>query len=120
MRRLIAILLMLWFPVQGWAALAMPFCQHSANAAVAVELAAPMNADHCQHHVEQNDAADAKATSSLQCDQCTTCHLAHAPILLHPPVSLPAPVLAQRAESETAYYYQIFPEQPQRPPLSLV
>ena len=120
MRRLIAILLMLWFPVQGWAALAMPFCQHGTSDAAAVEITESMAGDHCQHHMDQNDVADQKATSSLLCDHCTTCHLAHAPVLLHPPVSLSEPIPAQRAESTTAYYYQIFPEQPQRPPLTLV
>lgn len=136
MRRFIAILLMLWFPVQGWAAFAMPFCQHAANVAKAAEALSQPEAeavDHCQHHSEapfQHSEAQFQyseappaadhAADLAQCDHCTACHLAHTPMLTPLPLSLPCTAPAQRAENAAVFYYQLFPEQPQRPPLPLV
>lgn len=122
MRRLIAMLLMLWFPVQGWAALAMPFCQHAANAAMTAEtLAQPVAdvAEHCQQHNNKTSPAGAQPVAdSAQCDHCAACHLAHTPMLMPLPLNLSGSVPTQRVESPAVFYYQIFPEQPQRPPLA--
>lgn len=127
-RRLIAILLMLWFPVQGWAALSMPFCQHAANVAKAAEMlsqpAVAVN-DHCQHHGEDvsvtgmQPATDV-AQDAAQCDNCAACHLAHTPMLTPLPMVLSCSAPAQRAENAAVFYYQLFLEQPQRPPLPFV
>lgn len=143
MRRLIAILLMLWFPVQGWAAFATPLCQHAASMAMAkpaqmesvmmksAEMFSPVEAegavmDHCQQHAAQ-PAAQANAQTNAQpaddmaqCDHFGACHLAHTPMLTPQAMSLPCAAPAQRAENAATFYYQLFPEQPQRPPLPLV
>lgn len=113
---------MLWFPVQGWAALAMPFCQHEANSVEMAEKHAPPvveAGEHCMHHSEQDPSTGKQTSAKAQCDHCTACHLAQVPMLVLPPVSLSGQVPAQRIETAAVFYYQLFPEQPQRPPLNL-
>lgn len=124
-RRLIAILLILWFPVQGWAALAMPTCQHAAHKAKAVEVLSPSameGSERCPHHSEApSHHSEAQPVADVaQCDHCTACHLAHSPMLTPLPLNLPCAAPAQRAENAAVFYYQLFLEQPQRPPLPLV
>lgn len=115
-RRLIALLLMLWFPLQGWAAVVMPLCAHgSSHAALEVVAAADMG-EHCQHHAP----AEPADTTAAQCDHCAACHLAHTPALSPQPLLMACDAPIQRAESGLVFYYLIFPEQPQRPPLDLV
>jgi hypothetical protein len=120
-RRIITILLMLWFPVQGWAAVAMPMCLHESSPNTRMDGADSPSAvadgpdGHCNHH-----APEAPAQSTAQCDDCAACHLAHTPTLTPPPPVLQCAAPAQRAESGLIFYYQLFPEQPQRPPLSFV
>lgn len=119
-RQIFAILLMLWFPVQGWAALAMPICMHaSSHHAVAQQdagLAASVADKHHAHHAPESPAQ----TVDGQCDHCAACHLSHTPTLTPQTLVLSFVVPAQRAESCLVFYYQLFPEQPQRPPLALV
>jgi hypothetical protein len=123
-RRLIAILLMLWFPLQGWAAFAMPACRHAmdatavadeppAGAAPAVETEA-----HCHPPTTVSSAVPC-AGDHGQCDQCAACHFAHPSSLTHLPLVLLGDPPPQRAESVAVFYYQRFPERPQRPPLVL-
>lgn len=114
-RRLIALLLMLWFPLQGWAAAAMPLCMHG-SAQLEAAAAVADGGEHCQHHTAETPAE----TAAAQCDHCAACHLAHTPALSPQPLLMGFDAPVQRAESGLVFYYLIFPEQPQRPPLDLV
>jgi hypothetical protein len=88
LRRLVVCLLLLWLPLQGMAALTMPFCRHGQEpgAAAATEHAAQLHTAHvhaghrhdpgppAQPGAEQPPAAD-----HLACNECGACHLACAP-----------------------------------------
>ena len=133
-RSILSVLIALWLPLQGYAAVAMPFCQHS-TAAVSVH---PRNADHSLHHHDGRSAevrgnpqgsgsqpgddrssqtAVTGEASGLACNNCGTCHLACAPAIVAI-VSVPLLIAGSVLESAPADFPQFFyPEQPQRPPL---
>jgi hypothetical protein len=89
----IALLMMLWLPLQGVAAVAMPFCMESARPGVDAATSNP-HLDH-QHvagvHSEDVNASKVPGTSHtprhgehsphLQCNDCGVCHLACAPMV---------------------------------------
>ena len=130
---ILSVLIALWLPLQGYAAVAMPFCQHS----MARDSTHQANADHSRHrhdghsgHITQtgvpNDIAGISHTdhvgnddvSGLGCNNCDTCHLACSPVIsavvpLH--LSIGGSVLESAPADVPPFYY---PEQLQRPPLS--
>ena len=134
-RSILSVLIVLWLPLQGYAAVAMPFCQHSMAAASAH----PGSADHSQHHHDahsrmirgdaqdstpQSGVADIGAQSTgmgeasgLACNNCGACHLACAPaIVAIVSVSLLiAGSVLESARADSPHYF--YPEQPQHPPL---
>lgn len=87
--RWIVVMLLLWLPFKGWAAVAMPFCSHTRNGeADAKHIAVhQQSADHLpnlgaessthdgSHHAAQGHSEHAK----LSCNDCGACHLACAP-----------------------------------------
>ena len=114
-RKFLLICLMLWLPLQGYAATTMPFCQqgthdqktHHQMSAMAQDGQAT-NAGHDQHNGKANTA----------CDGCTLCHMCSAMAL---------PLFAAQAHIKPDNLYTIpaqaafnphFPEQLQRPPLA--
>jgi hypothetical protein len=101
--------------LQGFAAVAMPFCQHQ-----------PAVIHHTigqdsEQHVNHSFAVDDEARSAMKrfaCDDCAFCQLCAAPAIpAVPSISLPeaSPPLITAAP---AYFSLFVPEQPQRPPLS--
>ena len=134
-RSILSVAIVLWLPLQGYAAVAMPFCQHN----MAANSAHTHNgtADHSQHHhdghsghMAQTDAPNDRAgishtshvgsddTGGLRCNNCGACHLACAPAIVAI-VSVPLLITGSVLESALADSPQFFyPEQPQRPPLS--
>jgi len=123
MRAMIALLLMLWLPLQGFAAVAMPFCQHAMRGSIASGSVADPQAQHTAHDHHQAARAsmtDAQHTSDgalLACNDCGACHLACTPTA---PSSTPA------VDSDATYAYGgrnpalpplFIPEQPHHPPL---
>ena len=107
---------MLWLPLQGYAAIMMPFCQHQAQ-----------DDQHAQHQMtqqaqsEQNSQASHHQHSgqtSTPCDNCSLCHMCSAMAL---------PAFADQVHVKPdhffafpaqASYSPIFLEQAQRPPLA--
>jgi len=133
-RSILSVLIALWLPLQGYAAVAMPFCQHS-MAAASVHAG---DADHSRHHhdghsdmtrghahgstSQSSDAGSPQTAamgeaSGLACNDCGACHLACAPAIVAI-VSFPVLIAGTVLESALADSPQLFyPEQPQRPPL---
>lgn len=132
-KTILSVLIALWLPLQGYTAVAMPFCQHRmAPASTYGE-----TADHSQHHHDghsshmthadaPNDSAaishanhvGSDNTGGLGCNNCGACHLACAPaISAVVPVylSIGNAVLESAPADAPRFFY---PEQLQRPPLS--
>jgi hypothetical protein len=134
LRSILSVLIALWLPLQGYGAVAMPFCQHSMAAA-------PTHAgkaDYSQHHHDGHShktlgddrgsialpaAADSPQThvvgeaSRLACNDCGVCHLACAPAIVavaSVPLLIAGSVLESALADSPKFFY---PEQPQHPPL---
>jgi hypothetical protein len=120
-RRLVVLLLLLWLPLQGLAALTMPFCRHALDSDLlhSVQEAAPAGHSHHEHGAPAPVSHGVDHAGSLACNDCGACHLACAAVLLPKvggsvvilasgKVSLPPP-LAPPA---------LVLEQPNPPPLS--
>lgn len=125
-------LISLWLPVQGYGAIAMPFCQQHGMFAAGTGLTDTSQKHHDAHpgHTAHNDSPSdtggishanhggSDATSGLACNNCGACHLACSPAI---PAIAPVAVLngafvlePSLADSPRFFY----PEQLQRPPLS--
>jgi hypothetical protein len=127
-RSILSVLIALWLPLQGYGAVAMPFCEHGpsmpdSTAAVFAHAAAHdgdkghvgmPNHDHAANH----DADNFSGThAGLGCNDCGACQLACAPLIFATvphfactgsPVYDPLPI---------ASLTSISPEQLQRPPV---
>ena len=130
-RSIVSVLIALWLPLQGYGAVAMPFCEHGpampdASAAVSAHVGA-QDGHHgltgVSHHENEGDSRSASSDNStdrhagLGCNDCGACQLACAPLIVSTvahfattgsPVYDPLPV---------ASLTSISPEQLQRPPL---
>ena len=112
-RKLLLICLMLWLPLQGYAATVMPFCQHGKQD------------QHASHQMAQGDQGAPTAhdqhhdSSNTPCDNCTLCHMCSAMALPSFAAQLPIKPDNFFAVPSLAAYSPIFLEQPQRPPLAL-
>lgn len=121
---ILSVLIALWLPLQGYAAVAMPFCQHS----MAGTSGAPTSADHTRHAdghagMHHDDAGDPQSSAEneaggLACNNCGTCNLACAPAIF---ALVTVSLLVADSVFESAFTdspHIFYPEQPQRPPLS--
>jgi hypothetical protein len=119
-RRTILFLAMLWLPLQGVVAVAMPFCPHSQGHS---GISSPPQAAH-HAHGEHSPAPDSHSShdpaqpkhSDLSCNGCGVCHLACTP-------TAPATSALEFAPADSVYsplystLVRLFiPEQPQPPP----
>lgn len=92
MKLVLVLLMSLWLPLQGVAAVIMPFCKHSLanpDQPSAAHHAAPEDhAGHSGHHLghDGQEADDSSGSMLTACDDCGHCHLSCA-------VSLPSPSL---------------------------
>jgi hypothetical protein len=123
-RTLIVLLMSLWLPLQGVAAIVMPFCKHSLDAG-----AQTLHAGHTVSHTVADDHAGSDhtqhaahapdpATASLQpCDDCGHCQLSAASTL--PAAELPAspPNVAILPASLEPVIAGVVPALLNRPPL---
>ena len=85
-------IVMLWLPLQGYAAVIMPFCQHALGDAGG----APMSGDQ-EHQHHDGKAANGEHhhghdTKGFACNDCGACHLACCSSILPSPVSLGLPL----------------------------
>ena len=125
LRRLVIALLLAWLPVQGIAAVAMPFCRHAMHQAPV-----DVHAGHHHggsgngvgHHADHGSSTldEVPSTASvLNCNDCGACQLACAPAA--PPAALAfalPPALAGVFALDPPEPRAFVPEQPQRPPLT--
>jgi len=121
MRRLksvLAILLMLWLPIQAAAAWAMPFAIVTAPPAVAEDLPPCHLADAVAAAVADVNCDDDNSCNNCNdCNNCAICHLASAGFL---PMVLPAlaadnlSVMVSRPDAATASFIGDPPQQPPR------
>jgi hypothetical protein len=119
MKSVIALLVMLWLPLQGFAAMAMPICPHALGpaAATAVVDHAHMHPGHAGHGVSHAPAPDQHTDGD--CVKCGACHLACTPA---------APAWSMTFQIETGQRYRLdvpatptlfIPDQPHLPPAAV-
>jgi ferredoxin len=125
-------LISLWLPLQGYGAVAMPFCQQHGMAAAGAAHAEPSqehhggHSGHMAHADSPRDAAgvslaghgSSDAASGLACNNCGVCHLACSPAISA--ISSIAVVIGhsvlEPSPADSPHFF--YPEQLQRPPLS--
>lgn len=135
-RFLLTALMILWLPLQGFAAVAMPFCKHGFQAAASERMTAQALAHIGAQHVHrsaqstsdshQQHAAHAgmhhpvDSPGGLACNDCGVCHLACSPAapISHSAV---APAGAQSFVQFSPTLPPLFvPEQRTPPPLAAI
>jgi ferredoxin len=125
-------LISLWLPVQGYGAVAMPFCQQHGMAAAGAAHAEPSQEHHVGHsgHMAHKDSprdtagishvehGSGDATSGLACNNCGACHLACSPAIsaIAPIAVLIGASVLESAPADSPRFF--YPEQLHRPPLS--
>ncbi|MFZ5510028.1 MAG: DUF2946 family protein [Pseudomonadota bacterium] len=118
LRRLIALLLAFWLPVQVAVAVVMPFCQHDKGMTHAVR--GYGESDHCNPAADKPASGPDEAAAAFvnaDCDQCGLCHLAHsgfAPAQAFRAVAAPE---GQAAAPRRVDFRTAFAEFPDRPPM---
>jgi hypothetical protein len=125
-KRVVALTVLMWLPLQGVAAIAMPFCRQ-ADAPLAVGDASGGDHDHHGHHGDhhsQHDGDDHTAPAPsddgipLTCNDCGPCHLACAPAAVSAGTGAVVAVFTtERPFGEPSKPRAFIPEQPKRPPL---
>jgi len=135
-RALVSLLMMLWLPVQGVAAFAMPFCEHGfqplASTGVTAQPSVHGSAQHA-HHGEQSSssshqhhAADVGthdrdgSPNGLACNDCGACHLACSPAVPASPAAVEAVGGQNFVQSSPTLPPLFIPEQRNRPPLAAI
>jgi hypothetical protein len=121
-RGLVLVVVMLWLPMQGFAAVAMPFCMHALGDSGGVQM---NGAHHHQHHNHHGPSPgdthhDQSTPTGLLCNECGACHLACAPVAPCVTVSLVAPGGHAFGFLPPASPSLFIPEQLERPPLSAI
>jgi hypothetical protein len=101
--------------LQGFTAVAMPFCQHQAGA---IDRAMGQDSEEHAHHALATANESLSAMGGFACDDCAFCQLCAAPAI--PAVALISlPEAAPSLITTPPVYFSLFvPEQPQPPPLS--
>jgi hypothetical protein len=128
--------MILWLPLQGYAAVAMPFCKHGFHTSAPEDMAAQalvhVGANHThggaqstsgshQHHAAHGPMHHpGSSPSNLACNDCGVCHLACSPAASTSP-SIAGPVSAQSFTQFSPTFPPLFvPEQRTPPPLAVV
>ena len=130
-KKLVIVFVALWLPLQGYGAVAMPFCAHGpsmpdSSATMSVHLEAHADGgghvaarthDHAASHDTHSSDKSSHKHAGLGCNDCGACQLACAPLIfstlpqfhsIASPVYDPTPI---------ASLTSISPEQLQRPPV---
>lgn len=113
LRKLLLIFLVMWLPLQGYAATTVTCARHHATPA-------PATGDmHDQHAMTDGHCVSSPETPAAApqppCDDCGSCHVV-APALLPAMLSLSDEAGYSFAFAFNMHFPLIFPEQPQRPP----
>jgi hypothetical protein len=109
----------LWLPLQGFAAVAMPFCTHAVHVIAAPVDSQASEHDHRDHtHGAAHGAGWLDSDARLTCNDCGACHLACAP-MLSGSVWLGADAASFDFRSLPTQSPRVFtPDQPNPPPLA--
>ncbi len=117
MRRFILILIMLWLPLQGVFAAAVPLCTHE-------EIAGTMNADvisAIDDHllpIHHEQPMDNNMTSNQECEVNTLCHASCSTVIT---TACSTAILSGSSSYTVTFTHKPashIPEQPQHPPLA--
>ncbi|HUW50601.1 MAG TPA: hypothetical protein VMV75_06265 [Sulfuricella sp.] len=108
--------LLLWLPLQGFAATGMSFCRHDHTPPHAMQTG--MHHDHNGGDCSHGQDAPSASSSQTQCDDCGYCHLGGAPALLPALFGLNNTAGFSFKFAFDSHLQLFFPEQPQRPPLT--
>jgi hypothetical protein len=132
-RPIVALLMILWLPLQGVAAVAMPFCKHAfappASAGATAQTNLHDGTQHAHHghsgsSSHQHDAADTGAQdredSGLACNDCGACHLACSPAAPASSAIVGAIDAEGFVQSSPTLPKLFIPEQRNRPPLTAI
>jgi len=120
--------MILWLPLQGYAALAMPFCKHgfhmsehaTAQSPVQVHTGAQGILDSRQHAAHASLHQHGGAPDSLVCNDCGVCHLACSPTAPASPAAV-EPIGAESFVQFSPMLPPLFvPEQRTPPPLAAI
>lgn len=124
-RILVSLLMMLWLPLNGYAAVVMPFCQHGGAGMIADGSMPSENhagkthqghvGSHAEHGVGHSVPAD-DAGSKLACNDCGVCHLACSPLLMSEAAKFVPAGLAVFNVQKHPPLISFSPEQPLHPP----
>src|SRR3954467_9472499 len=123
--RLILVFLVAWLPLQGWAAVAMPFCKHALDHSNGPQTAGSHHEHQVQtvdaHHQHHSGDTQTKAGHDLSCNDCGACHLACSSSLVPGTIVIAVPAVLRdyRLPAPTSLYL-FYPEQPSRPPLDAI
>jgi hypothetical protein len=132
-RTLVSLLMIFWLPVQGYAAIAMPFCQHALHGAPVghISVAAAQGVghgnipDHAHHSAVSSServspAGNHQHSPAIDCNDCGVCHLACSLAMVSVRYEPAAPQRERFALISPAVPPLFVPEQPKRPPLATV
>lgn len=115
--RFLLAFLLVWLPLQAYAAGSMSYCQRHHEHATT--LASAEHTVHMGCHA-QAGATDLSAKSLPGCDDCSSCHLFAQPALAVAVLTLQIDVVRTHQAPSASSFSLFFPEQPQRPPLALL
>jgi hypothetical protein len=128
-KKWIVVVIALWLPLQGYGAVAMPFCKH--GPAMPVSLAAvPSHADaqdgheghvgvpHHDHEADRQPAGSTDGHAGLGCNDCGACQLACAPLIVSAVPHVTASGSPVYDTLPVGSLTSVSPKQLQRPPLA--
>jgi hypothetical protein len=119
----VLLLMSLWLPLQGVAAVVMPFCKHSLVAGTEISHAAhetTANGEHSGHHGHHHDgqsSGDGGKSAASACDDCGHCHLSCASTLPAAELRTSVTAIAAGPYSIQPALAGIVPHHLKRPPL---
>lgn len=117
--RFLLAFMLVWLPLQAYAAGSMPYCQrHHHHATPDVHAMQHMGCHGQSDGAGNPDHGMAKAAPV--CDDCASCHLLAQPALMLTPLALGVEATRMPQPSLAPAFTLFFPEQPQRPPLALL
>jgi hypothetical protein len=118
LRRFVVILLLFWFPVQSWAAIAMPLCRHAQTRAQITQTTQTM--DQAQptacHESGSQTHHPVPGHPVFNCDDCGLCHLTHTSSAATALAGQASPPLREVPHYLASAHRIVSPELPFRPP----
>ncbi|MCH9638489.1 MAG: hypothetical protein K0U40_03240 [Betaproteobacteria bacterium] len=118
MRSLFLILIILWIPLQGAFAAAVPQCSHEENAARNLNSTATPTSDTHLQITSPEQPMDHNMTSNPECEVNTMCHTSCSTIMISVSTTATPSGITSYTISLISKSSSFIPEQLQRPPLA--